>query len=102
MSKNNLNGNSAAQGNPATVHLILQGKGGVGKSVVASWLAEFLMKRGKHVRCIDGDPVNRSFGEYKAFSAEKLDLLNADGVLERTRYDGLVERFLAEDGFCPR
>ena len=97
MSKNNPNNNGAAQSGQATVHLILQGKGGVGKSVVASWLAEFLMKRGQRVRCIDGDPVNRSFGEYKAFSAEKLDLLNADGVLDRTRYDGLVERFLAED-----
>ena len=43
-----------------TIHLILQGKGGVGKSVVASWLAEFLIGRGQPVRCvsIDGDPVN--------------------------------------------
>ena len=67
------------------------------KSVVASWLAEFLIKRGQRVRCIDGDPVNRSFAQYKAFSAEKLDLVNANGVLDRTCYDGLVERFLAED-----
>lgn len=97
MSKTNSNSNSAGQSGLPTVHLILQGKGGVGKSVVASWLAEFLIKRGHRVRCIDGDPVNRSFGQYKAFTAEKLDLLNADGVLDRTRYDGLVERFLAED-----
>jgi hypothetical protein len=33
------------------IHLILQGKGGVGKSVVASWLAEFLIKRGQNMRC---------------------------------------------------
>lgn len=97
MSKNNSDSNGAGQSGPPTVHLILQGKGGVGKSVVASWLAEFLIKRGQSVRCIDGDPVNRSFGQYKAFSAEKLDLLNADGVLDRTRYDALVERFLSED-----
>jgi adenylylsulfate kinase-like enzyme len=51
----------------ATVHLVLQGKDGVGKSVVASWLAEFLMKNGKPVCCIDGDPVNRSLGQYKLF-----------------------------------
>ena len=97
MSKNNSNGNGAGPSRQPTIHLILQGKGGVGKSVVASWLAEFLVKRGQPVRCIDGDPVNRSFGQYKAFSAEKLDLLNADGVLDRTRYDSLFERFLAED-----
>src|SRR5215469_10245277 len=97
MSDGNSNSNGAGPSRQPTIHLILQGKGGVGKSVVASWLAEFLIKRGQPVRCIDGDPVNRSFGQYQAFSAEKLDLLNADGVLQRTRYDALVERFLAED-----
>jgi hypothetical protein len=75
----------------------LQGKGGVGKSLVATWLAEFLINRGQAVRCIDGDPVNRSMGQYRAFAAEKLDLLNQDGVLQRTRYDRLMERFLGED-----
>lgn len=97
MSKNNCNSNAAGPSGQPTIHLILQGKGGMGKSIVASWLAEFLGKRGQRVRCIDGDPVNRSFGQYKAFSAERLDLLNADGVLDRTRYDRLFERFLAED-----
>jgi hypothetical protein len=79
------------------VHLVLQGKGGVGKSVVASWLAEFLMKGGKPVCCIDGDPVNRSLGQYKALRAEKLELVNQDGLVQRTRYDRLLERFTKED-----
>jgi hypothetical protein len=85
MAKDNANGNSNPPG-PA-IHLILQGKGGVGKSVVASWLAEFLIKRGQNVQCIDGDPVNRSLGQYKALRAEKLDLVNSDGLVQRTRYD---------------
>jgi len=37
----------------------------VGKSWIASWLAEFLISRGRQVRCIDGDPVNRSLSQYK-------------------------------------
>lgn len=84
-------------GGDATIHLILQGKGGVGKSVVASWLAEFLMARGKAVQCIDGDPVNRSLGQYKVLRAEKLDLVNQDGLVQRTRYDAMLERFATED-----
>ena len=80
-----------------TVHLILQGKGGIGKSVVASWLAEFLISRGQPVRCMDGDPVNRSLGQYKALAAEKLELVNQEGLFQRARYDALVERFMAED-----
>jgi hypothetical protein len=97
MAKGNSNGNSSEPKGQPTVHLILQGKGGVGKSVVATWLAEFLIKRGQRVRCIDGDPVNRSFGQYQTFAAEKLDLLNQDGVLQRTRYDAVMERFLTDD-----
>jgi adenylylsulfate kinase-like enzyme len=79
MAKNNTNENDAGAAATAravtpTIHLILQGKGGVGKSVVASWLAEFLMGRGQPVRCIDGDPVNRSLAQIKALNVEKLNL----------------------------
>lgn len=95
MTKDNTTGNDP--GDAATVHLILQGKGGVGKSVVASWLAEFLMNNGKPVCCIDADPVNRSLGQYKALRAEKLDLVNQDGLVQRTRYDSLLERFATEN-----
>ena len=49
MAKNNSNGSGAGTSTPPTIHLILQGKGGIGKSVVASWLAEFLMGRGQPV-----------------------------------------------------
>jgi len=79
------------------IHLVLQGKGGVGKTVVASWLAEFLLTRAESVRCIDGDPVNRSLGQYKALEADRLDLVNDDGLVQRTRYDALLERFINED-----
>src|ERR1700733_10960030 len=97
MEKSITDGNGAATITPPTIHLILQGKGGIGKSVVASWLAEFLIGRGQPVCCIDGDPVNRSLGQYKALRAEKLDLVNQDGLVQRTRYDALLERFATED-----
>jgi hypothetical protein len=82
---------------PPTIHLILQGKGGIGKTVVATWLAEFLMGRGQPVCCIDGDPVNRSLGQYKALPVENLDLVNQDGVVMRSNYDRLTERFLNDN-----
>jgi hypothetical protein len=92
MSKNNSHGNGNAV--PTSVHLILQGKGGIGKSVVASWLAEFLIARGHKVCAIDADPINRSLGQYKALKAEKLDLVNKDGLVERNRFDGLLDHIL--------
>jgi CobQ/CobB/MinD/ParA nucleotide binding domain len=92
---NGTNGNGAGG---SVVHLILQGKGGIGKSVIASWLAEYLVTRSKNVHCIDGDPVNRSLAQYKSLNAEKLDLVNEEGLIVRIRYDALLERFATEDG----
>src|SRR2546427_110092 len=61
MATDSLNANEGVSaGSDGTIHLILQGKGGVGKSVIASWLAEFLISRGRQVRCVDGDPGDRS------------------------------------------
>jgi len=96
MTNDNTTGDRTSAGQLTTVHLVLRGKGGVGKSVVASWLAGFLMNGGKPVCCIDGDPVNRSLGQYKALRAEKLELVNQDGLVQRTRYDNLLERFAKE------
>ena len=101
MAKSNTNGNGSDVDSiaaiPPTIHLVLQGKGGIGKSVVASWLAEFLVSRGQPVRCIDGDPVNRSLSQYKALPVEKLDLLSQEGLVMRARYDALIGRFLTDE-----
>jgi hypothetical protein len=98
MSTDNGNGTGVNGAGGAVVHLVLQGKGGIGKSVIASWLAEYLLKRGENVRCIDGDPVNRSLTQYKSLNAEKLDLINEEGLIVRMRYDALLERFASEHG----
>jgi hypothetical protein len=97
MSKNDSNDNSGPA-TASTIHLVLQGKGGIGKSVVSSWLAEFLTTRGQKVRAIDADPVNRSLGQYKGLKSEHLDLVNADGLVERSRFDALLDRFATEGG----
>jgi len=96
-SKGSTNNNEAGTTTRPTIHLILQGKGGIGKTVVATWLAEFLIGRGQPVCCVDGDPVNRSLSQYKALPVENLDLVNRDGVVQRCNYDRLVERFLNDE-----
>ena len=39
------------------IHFTLQGKGGVGKSLVASILAQYFRHRGAEIHCIDTDPA---------------------------------------------
>ena len=58
----------------AEIHLTLQGKGGVGKSLVASLLAQYFGERKGFVRCIDTDPVNRTLAQYSALAADWLSL----------------------------
>jgi cellulose biosynthesis protein BcsQ len=43
-----------------TAHFIMQGKGGVGKSLTASILMQYLLKQGLEVSGCDTDPVNSS------------------------------------------
>lgn len=82
---------------PATVHFVLQGKGGVGKSFVASILGQYFQVRGRDVRCFDTDPVNQTFAQYRDLGVERLDLLS-DGSIDQRAFDGLVERLLTEEG----
>ena len=68
-----------ATGQPM-IHLILQGKGGVGKSMVAAILGQFLRARGLDVRCIDTDPVNQTLTQYTALHAEHLKLMSESRI----------------------
>jgi hypothetical protein len=77
------------------VHLILQGKGGVGKSMVAAILGQYLRTRGAEIRCIDTDPVNQTLTQYKALNAEHLKLM-IDNRIDSRVFDQLMERMLTE------
>ena len=80
-----------------SVHLSLQGKGGVGKSLVASILAQYLVRQGHAVRCIDSDPINKTLSQYKALRTEPLPLLRYGGIDQRA-FDGLMEQLLTTEG----
>src|SRR3954453_17111227 len=82
----------------STIHLTLQGKGGVGKSLVAAVLAQYLKASGRDVRCIDTDPVNRTFAQYAALGADRLQLRDEHNRIDQRAFDSLMERFLVEDG----
>jgi len=88
--------NSAAR--PTTIHLTLQGKGGVGKSLVASILAQYLRSGGRHVHCVDTDPVNRTLAQYSALAAERIHLRDEHNRIDQRCFDHLMEKFLNDTG----
>ena len=60
----------------AMIHFILQGKGGVGKSLIAALLAQYLQGRNLGVHCFDTDPINATLVGYEALDAVALDIMN--------------------------
>jgi CobQ/CobB/MinD/ParA nucleotide binding domain len=85
-------------GNPqTTLHLSLQGKGGVGKTLVASIMVQYFRERGKTVCPVDADPVNHSLAQYRELGVEPLEVLR-DGRVDQRKFDVLLERLLTESG----
>jgi hypothetical protein len=92
---------SSAPGNGETpavrkVHFVLQGKGGVGKTLVASLLAQFYLEDGTPLVCVDTDPVTGSFSAIRALGARHVSLLSGDRI-DVDALDELVERVVAND-----
>ena len=88
---------SAKSKDGAAVHFTLQGKGGVGKSLLSAYAAQYFESIGADVKCIDTDPVNHSLADYKALNVTSLELMDGSKLNERN-FDSLMERLLSETG----
>jgi hypothetical protein len=67
-----------------------------GFGFLASILAQYFHFTGRQIECIDTDPVNRTFSQYKAVNASRLELLR-NGNIDPRGFDALMERLLTED-----
>lgn len=72
------------------VHLILQGKGGAGKSLIATLIAQYLLSIGAKVICADTDPVNATFTQYKSLDVAHVDIAKEGNVVQ-SKFDALIE-----------
>ncbi|CAI10579.1 MULTISPECIES: conjugal transfer protein TraL [Aromatoleum] len=75
----------------AKIHMVLQGKGGVGKSMIAAVIAQYKAGKGQKPICIDTDPVNATFEGYKALDVRRLNIMDGDEINTRN-FDTLVEQ----------
>lgn len=74
----------------ATIHFILQGKGGVGKSMIAVMLYQALERMGQNVSAFDTDPVNSTLASFEEFKVSALNVMR-DGNIDPRKYDELLE-----------
>jgi len=75
------------------IHLVLQGKGGVGKSVVSAFLTQQKLDQGRSVLGIDTDPVNGTFSDYSSLGATYLDIMEGEDINPR-KFDSLIEEII--------
>lgn len=78
------------------IHLVLQGKGGVGKSLIASLIAQFKRNQSEQITCIDTDPVNSTFASYKALNVKTIKIIEDDEINTRS-FDTLIELIAATE-----
>ncbi|MES3023739.1 MAG: hypothetical protein V4857_19405 [Pseudomonadota bacterium] len=84
-----------------TVHFILQGKGGIGKTLVSTILAQWLAPKDTlPLRCYDTDQENATFSRYKAMDVKHVQVMTDDRNIDPKRFDALMIDLLEEDGNC--
>ena len=80
-----------------TVHWTLNPKGGVGKSFVASLIAQRLQDRGENPGCYDTDPSNATFTGFKALDVKRVEVQDRNLEVNIRAFDPMMEVVLGED-----
>lgn len=80
----------------ATIHFILQGKGGVGKSMIASMLYQYFLEEEYPVLGYDTDPVNKTLSSYKEFqNITQINIMQDDGNnIDSRKFDLLLQELV--------
>ena len=55
-----------------SVHIILQGKGGVGKSYIATLISQYIISKKKNLLAFDIDQINATFSKYLALNVNTI------------------------------
>jgi hypothetical protein len=70
----------------------MQGKGGVGKSLLASYLAQYIREKKGGCLVFDTDPLNSTLARTKSLDARVVKILDDDHVtILKTAFDQMIE-----------
>lgn len=82
-----------------TIHIIMQGKGGVGKTFISSIVAQYLKESTKiPVHCFDTDPVNKSFAQISALNVKIINILTEHRKIDGSQFDVLMDQIVKLEG----
>ena len=83
--------------NKRSANFVIQGKGGSGKSVTATLIAQHIKETGEPLVCLDTDQINASFTATASLGVEQVDLLNSDNEVDVEIMNACVTRIREED-----
>lgn len=81
-----------------SVHMSLQGKGGVGKSLSMSFLMQYLEHKGLNPVGYDTDTENKTLSHYKALTVAPVDILDDQNKINERLFDLMLEDILKAEG----
>ncbi len=82
----------------ANIHLVMQGKGGVGKSLLAFYIAQYVREKNGKCLVFDTDPLNQTLARTVALEAKVVRILADDHItIMKNAFDLMIEECEAED-----
>ena len=75
-----------------SVHFVLQGKGGVGKSFVAYLTAQYVKDQGRLAGCFDIDQENATFAQYAGLDVKRVEVMDDSRIIDQRQFDRLLSR----------
>ena len=80
------------------IHLVMQGKGGVGKSLLACYIAQYVREKNGQCLVFDTDPLNATLARTKALDAKILHILADDHItIVKNAFDEMIEGCISTD-----
>lgn len=74
-----------------SVHFILQGKGGIGKTLSASFLGQWIDETAPGtLEGYDADQENATFTAYKGLNVTEVDVMKPDRTIDRKMFDSML------------
>ena len=80
----------------SSVHFILQGKGGAGKTFISTLIAQWIRDKNIDLKCYDTDNVNATFEQYQDLQVEHITIMDGNKINERG-FDDLMESLFTQN-----
>lgn len=79
-------------------NFIMQSKGGAGKSVCSSILAQYLLNKTEgNLNLVDTDPSNKTLGSYESLDVTMVDVIGKNKVVDQSKFDSFINDFIESD-----